>query len=103
MNGNVERRDRLVADQQIGLQSQRAGNADALALAARKGMWVTAQETDVEADQRHQFLDAPETLFLVADHVDYTRVGAYTKPRPDRLERPPGTVEHTNPPTPQAN
>src|SRR5207245_174761 len=35
LDGDVERRDRLVADDQLGLRRKRPGNADALALAAR--------------------------------------------------------------------
>ena len=36
LHRDVERRDRLVGDQQLGLHRQRAGDADALALAARE-------------------------------------------------------------------
>ena len=34
LHGDVERRDRLVADDELGLDRQRAGDGDALALAA---------------------------------------------------------------------
>ncbi len=36
LNRNVERRDRLVADDETGFDRQGAGDADALALAARE-------------------------------------------------------------------
>src|SRR3546814_16537667 len=97
MNGNVERRDRLVADQQIGLQSQRAGNADALALAARKGVWVTAQETEVEADHRHQILNAVEPISLVANPVNDQLLGDDSDKRYDQTERRVEIPENTQP------
>ncbi len=36
LNGNIQRGNRLVADDKFGIQRKRAGNADALALAAGK-------------------------------------------------------------------
>ena len=52
LDRDVQRRDRLVADQQVGPQRQRPGDADALALAAGEAVRVALQVADVEADQR---------------------------------------------------
>ena len=44
LDRNVERRDRLVADQQIGPQRQGAGDADALALSAGEAVRITVDD-----------------------------------------------------------
>lgn len=36
LNGDVQRGDRLIADDELGVQGQRTGNADTLALARRR-------------------------------------------------------------------
>ena len=54
---DVERRDRLVADDQFRLDRQRPGNGDALALAAGEFVRIAAREARLEADQPQQFLD----------------------------------------------
>ena len=54
---DIERRDRLVADDQLRLDRERAGNRDALALAAGEFMRVAAREARLEPDQPQQFLD----------------------------------------------
>ena len=41
-NRNIKRRDRLVKDNQLWLDNQRAGNGDALALPTREFMYVLA-------------------------------------------------------------
>ena len=40
LNGDVQRGDRLIADDELGVQGQRTGNADTLALAAGELMRV---------------------------------------------------------------
>jgi hypothetical protein len=42
LDRDVERRDRLVADDEVGLDRERAGDADALALAAAELVRVAA-------------------------------------------------------------
>ena len=54
---DVQRRHRLVADDQLGLDRERAGDGNALALAAGKFVRVAARKTRLEADQLQQFLD----------------------------------------------
>lgn len=43
LHRNVERRDGLIADDQAGQQNERAGNTDALALGARKGVLIALE------------------------------------------------------------
>ena len=58
LHRHVERRDRLVADDQLRLQRERAGDADALPLAARELVRVAVVVLRAEADAREQLLDA---------------------------------------------
>ena len=50
LDRHVERRDRLVADEELGLDRERAGDADARALAARELVREAAHQRRVEAD-----------------------------------------------------
>ena len=54
LDGDVQRRDRLVADDQLRVQRERAGDADALALAARELVRVAVRVVRVEADDLEQ-------------------------------------------------
>ncbi len=58
LDRDVERRDRLVADDEVGLDRQRPGDADALALAARELVRVAVDRVGIDADDVEQFLDA---------------------------------------------
>src|SRR6266511_1955008 len=49
LDGDVERRDRLVADDQFGFRGERPGDADALALAAREFVRPAAQRVARQA------------------------------------------------------
>jgi hypothetical protein len=49
LDRDVERRDRLVADDERRIQNQGAGDGDALALAAAERMGVAVEVIDVEA------------------------------------------------------
>ena len=53
LDRDVERRDRLVGDQELGLHRQGAGDADALPLAARELVRIALERVRVELDQRH--------------------------------------------------
>ena len=53
---DVERADRLVADDQVRLERERARDADALALAARELVRIAAHELRIDADLREQRL-----------------------------------------------
>ena len=58
LDRDVQRRDRLVGDDQHRVGHQRAGDADALALAAGEGVRVAREMGGVEADQLGDLGDA---------------------------------------------
>ncbi len=57
LDRHVERRDRFIADDELRLQRQRAGNRDPLPLATGKLMRITAHMFRREADLMQQFRD----------------------------------------------
>ena len=57
LDRDVERRDRLVADDQLRAQGDRPGDADALALAAGELVRVAVVVLGVQPDPLHQLLD----------------------------------------------
>ena len=59
LHRNVECRDRFVGDEQRGFERERAGDADALALAAREFMRKPVRRARIEADE----LEKPFRLF----------------------------------------
>src|SRR4029079_18646675 len=71
---DVESRDRLVGDDQLRAQSERAGDADALPLPARELVGEAVVVLGREADHPQQVLDALLALLAVADPVDAHRV-----------------------------
>ena len=62
LDRDVERRHRLVADDQLGPERQRAGDADALALAARELVRVVGHLRRPQADAREQRRDLLRAL-----------------------------------------
>ena len=54
LDRDVERRDRLVGDDELRVQRERAGDADALALAARELVRVAVAVLRREADELEQ-------------------------------------------------
>ena len=54
LDRHVERRHRLVADDQLGLDGERAGDADALALAAREFVREAVHVVGLQADRLEQ-------------------------------------------------
>ena len=73
---DVERRDRLVADDQLRIDRQRAGNGDALALAAGELVRVALGVRGLEADQRQQLGDAFAPLGGRERRVQQQRLGS---------------------------
>ena len=65
LDGHVERGNRLVAYEQLRLKRKRAGNVDALALAARELMRVAVHVLGVEADKFHQLANASLALLRI--------------------------------------
>ncbi len=64
LDGNIQSGNRLVADNQLGLQRKCAGNADALALAARELVRIAVDVLGVQTDDVEQLADTLDTLFL---------------------------------------
>ena len=66
LNGHIQSGNRLVADNQLGLQRKCAGNADTLALAARELVRIAVDVLGVQTDDVQQLADTLDTLFLGA-------------------------------------
>ncbi len=85
LDRDVERRHRLVGDQQLRVQRERARHADALALAAGELVRVAVVVLGVQPDRLHQPLHLALALVLVRQQaVDRERLG---DDRADRLAR----------------
>ena len=56
-DGDVKGRDRFVGDDEVGLKSECAGDADALALAAAEGVRVAVHGVGRQPDQLQQLGD----------------------------------------------
>ncbi len=94
LNGDVERRDGLVAHDELGLQGERPGDADALAPAPVELMRVGRMEAVLEFDHLHQFLDALREFFLAGDPpVDDERLRDYAGDGHSRIEGGIGVLE----------
>ena len=70
LDRHVERGDRLVADDEVRLEDERPGDADALALAAGELVRVAPGVVRLEADQVHHLADLLAALGVGADAVD---------------------------------
>ena len=72
---DVQRGDRFVAQQKVGIRRQRAGDRDALSLSAGKLMRIAAHVLGLKSDCLHQFAD-PGLPFLLGliDLVDDHRL-----------------------------
>src|SRR5215469_4349475 len=63
LDGDVERRDGLVADEYVGLAGHRASDADALLLSARELMWIAIAVGWREPHQCQQLVDGGSHSF----------------------------------------
>ncbi len=85
LDRHVERGDRLVADDHVRFEDQRAGDADALALAAGELVRVAGEGVGGQADLVQDRLDLlPALLLVLADAVGDHALGQ------DRLDVLPG-------------
>ncbi len=66
LDRDVEGGGRLVGDHELGIEGERAGDADALALAAAKLVGITVDGIGGEADDLQELLDAGLLLGLGA-------------------------------------
>ena len=62
LHRDVERRHRLVGDEHLGFERERARQADALALPAGELVRIAIRRRGIEADEREQFLGARQRL-----------------------------------------
>ena len=75
LDRDVERGDRLVADDDVRLQRERPGDADALALAAGEAVRIAVQVLGAEADHLQQPDRGRAPRRVGADAVDRERLG----------------------------
>ena len=87
LDRDVEGRDRLVGDDQLRLDRERPGDADALALAARELVRVAVDVLGVEADQLEQLLHPGLLLALVQAVHAQRRADRIVADRVPRVER----------------
>ena len=64
LNGHIQSGNRLVADNQLGLQRKCTGNADTLTLTAGELMRIAVDVLGVQSDNVQQLADALDTLLL---------------------------------------
>ena len=57
LDGDIQRSDWFVADDEAGVERKGARDADALSLAARKLVWVPSDVSAIESDLREQLGD----------------------------------------------
>ena len=89
LDRDVERRHRLVADDQLGLGDQRPGDADALRLPARELVRIAVDHLGQQPDRLHH-LDAPalrRSSALELGHQRAQRIGDDLAHRHARIER----------------
>ena len=87
LHAHVQRRGRLVADQELGLGRQRAGDRNALALAARELVRVLDAVLRREADRLQQCFDPVPQVGLVRDHAVFgQRLGHDVLDDPARVQ-----------------
>ncbi len=67
LDGHIQRRDRLIGDHQLGVDHQRAGNADALALPTAEAVRETPQVLDAQAHLQDHLGDPVFQLSPVGD------------------------------------
>src|SRR4051812_25304718 len=90
LDRDVEGRDGFVGDDQLGIERKGAGDADALALAARELVREAVVVLGVEPDLLHQLLDLrlqPAARLAVVEAVDAERLADDRADRLARVER----------------
>ena len=94
LHGDVERRDRFVGDDHGGLDRERAGDTDALALAAGEGVRVAGRGLGRQVDEFEQFSDAGGDDGGRHDGVDAQRFGQRVANSHAGIERAVRVLEH---------
>ena len=99
LDGDVERRDRLVADEELRVQRERSCYADALSLASGELMRVATDRVGRQADEGEQLTDAGARLRATGDRVDTKRLAHDPADRVARVQRGERILEdHLHPP-----
>ena len=93
LDRDVEGRDRLVGDDELRLDREGAGDADALALAAGELRRVAVDVLGVEADELEQLLDPGLLLALWCSPCTLRGVVRIEADRVPRVERAVGVLE----------
>ena len=94
LDGDVERGNRFIGDQQRRLERDRAGDRNALALPARELVRIKLRHPGVEADGAQQFRDARAKLRRLEIEMGAQRLADDVGDAPARVERGIGTLEH---------
>ena len=94
LHRDVERRDRLVADQQVGAERQRARDADALALAAGEAVRIAVEKRWSSPIARISALTVSSRRCGVAAAVDLQRLAQDVLHRHARRQRRDRILEH---------
>src|SRR5262245_39142729 len=74
LDRDVERADGFVSDDELGLERQRPGDANALPLPAAELMWVAVGGLPRQPDHGEQFANALCALARCADAMDLQRL-----------------------------
>src|SRR5205085_3860890 len=84
---HIKRAHWLIADDELGVESEGARDADALPLAAGKFMRIARRVLRLQADQFEQFPDAVFALMTCAGAVNHQRLGDDLADLHARVER----------------
>ena len=87
LDRNVQRRHRLVADDEVRVHRQGSRDADALALATGELVGVAIREVRVQPDEPQQLLHPPSPILDRADRVVVQRLLQDVADRHPRIER----------------
>src|SRR5690242_16325197 len=74
LDGNIERRDWLVGNNEIRINRQRTRDPNALALPAGEFMWIALDEAPAQADRFHQVLHAALPLPAPSETESFDRL-----------------------------
>ena len=102
LNRDVQRRHRLVTDQHLGAERERARDSDALPLATGEAVRIAAQVTYVETYRSQEGLDPLDPLFLARDSMDRQRLCHDVVHRHPRIEGVERVLEDVLQPRPKA-
>ena len=74
LDGNVERRNRFVADDKVWFKCQRSRNSDSLSLAAGKFMRISPDVVRFQSNRFQQLLHAFFSLFFIVHVMNHHRL-----------------------------